>query len=295
MTARWIRRRMECLHDSRASLSKTLILAFAVAVLCSGVQAQDAPAFFRANCYSCHTVGGGRVTGPDLKGVLERKEREWLLSFIQNPKAVIDSGDAYALQIMKESRNVIMPTVPGLNQQMAEALLTLVEKESKLEESNFMGLQVSDSPISEADVARGKAYFTGATRLVNRGPACLSCHSAGSTGLLGGGRIGPDLTKVHERLGGRRALASWMLAPATPTMGRVFRDQPLHQDEIPALAAFLEFQAKNETEEPAAVNATFLLFLGLWGASMLLGVIGWASRGRHAAGVVQEEGRPERG
>lgn len=295
MGSTWIRSRIGRLRGNRPGLSRGVLLLLAGVALCDGVQAQDAAAFFRANCYSCHTIGGGRVTGPDLKGVLERKERDWLLSFIQNPKAVIDSGDAYALQIMKDARNVIMPTVPGLNQQMAEALLALVEKESKLEESHFMGLQVSDSPISDADVARGKSYFTGETRLVNRGPACLSCHSAGSTGLLGGGQIGPDLTKVHERLGGRRALASWLLAPATPTMGRVFKDQPLHQDEIPALAAFLEFQAKNETEEPAAVNATFVLFFGLWGASMILALMGWLTRRRHASSADQAEGRPERG
>ena len=38
--------------------------------------AQEAADFFRQNCISCHTVGGGRLTGPDLKNVTQRKERE---------------------------------------------------------------------------------------------------------------------------------------------------------------------------------------------------------------------------
>ena len=38
-------------------------------------QAQEAEDFFRQNCVSCHTVGGGRLTGPDLKNVTGRKER----------------------------------------------------------------------------------------------------------------------------------------------------------------------------------------------------------------------------
>jgi len=37
---------------------------------------QEAADFFRQNCISCHTVGGGRLTGPDLKNVTQRKERE---------------------------------------------------------------------------------------------------------------------------------------------------------------------------------------------------------------------------
>ena len=53
---------------------------------------QDSPDFFRQNCMNCHTIGGGRLTGPDLKDVSQRKDREWLIGFMMNPKAYIDSG-----------------------------------------------------------------------------------------------------------------------------------------------------------------------------------------------------------
>lgn len=254
-----------------------LLFAFSWSV---PLAAQDAATFFRANCYSCHTIGGGRVTGPDLKGVLDRKERSWLTNFIQNPKAVIDAGDPYALGLMKEARNVIMPTVPGLNTSMAIALLDLIEEEGRLEESHFMGLQISDVPISDDEVLRGQMIFTGRTRLSSRGPACISCHSASNTGLLGGGRIGPDLTRVYERLGGRKALATWLLSPSTPTMGSVFRDRPLSQNEIPLISAFLEFHAKNSLEQAPATSASYFLLLGFCGLSLGLGCIGYAWRRR---------------
>ena len=54
---------------------------------------QDASAFFKQNCTSCHTIGGGRLTGPDLKDVTARKDRAWLVQFLQSPKSMIDSGD----------------------------------------------------------------------------------------------------------------------------------------------------------------------------------------------------------
>ena len=56
----------------------------------SAVHAQDPPseetiAFYRQNCASCHTIGGGRLTGPDLKDVTERATEEWLVDFILDP------------------------------------------------------------------------------------------------------------------------------------------------------------------------------------------------------------------
>jgi cytochrome c2 len=245
-------------------------------------RAQDPAVFFRTNCYSCHTIGGGRITGPDLKDVLKRQERRWLVNFMQNPKEVIDSGDPTAVQLAKEARGVIMPRVPGMNQSLAEALLDLIEKEGQLEESHFMGLQLSDRPISPEEIAEGRNIFLGVRRLANGGPACISCHSVAGVGGLGGGHIGPDLTKVFERLGGRRAVASWLLAPATPTMSSVFRSRPFAQEDITVIAAFLEDEAKNKAEADPTAQRSTLLFVGLLGAAVCLaaGSRIWKDRSR---------------
>ncbi|HOM98722.1 MAG TPA: cytochrome c [Acidobacteriota bacterium] len=238
---------------------------------------QDTAQFFRTNCYSCHSIGGGRVTGPDLKDVTTRKDRAWLVNFILNPKETIDSGDPYAQELFKEARGVIMPRVPALDKALAESLLDLIEKESRLEQSNFPGLQVSDRPVTTEEIAQGRNVFRGATPPGNGGPSCINCHHVSGLSFPGGGRIGPDLTKVFERLGGRQSLASWLMAPATPTMGRVFRDRPLTQDDIVPLAAFLEDTARNRAEEPAAAQQTGLLFVailgGLLSATLLAGML----------------------
>jgi hypothetical protein len=70
--------------------------------------AQDTPDYYRQNCMNCHTIGGGRLTGPDLKNVRQRREVEWLISFMQNPKAMIESGDPYAVKLADESRGVVI-------------------------------------------------------------------------------------------------------------------------------------------------------------------------------------------
>jgi cytochrome c2 len=229
--------------------------------------AQDSAQFFRQNCMSCHTIGGGRITGPDLKDVTGRRDRQWLARFIVDPKAVIDSGDPYAKQLVDEARGVVMPSLPGMNTALAEALLDLIAAESKLERSQFVGLQLSDRPFGPVDVQRGHDLFTGERRLASGGPPCLSCHSVGGVGAMGGGKLGPDLTLVYERLAGRRGLGTWLAAPATPTMQTVFKQMPLATEELDSLLAFFEDASKRRAESDPVAPLTFFL-LGLGGAAV---------------------------
>ena len=200
-----------------------------ISLVCIAVasRAQDAADFFRQNCVSCHTVGGGRLTGPDLKNVTQRKDREWLVEYLQSPQTMMDKGDPYALKLQQEARGVVMPTINGMSKDRAQALLAMLDAESKLPKSQFAGMQISDRPFTAYDISQGKAMFTGDRRLVNGGPPCISCHTVKGTGALGGGRLAPDLTRVYERLQGRKAMAAWLFAPATPTMSSVFRQHGL--------------------------------------------------------------------
>lgn len=223
---------------------------------------QETAQFFRQNCMSCHTIGGGRLTGPDLKGVTGRQNREWLVKFIQNPAAALASGDAYALKLRDEARGAVMPTIPGMTRERADALLTMIENESALEESQFKGMAVSTEPFTEQDIAQGRQLVLGTTRLANGGPACISCHSIRGTGALGGGRLGPDLSRVYERLGGdspRRNLTAWLSSPATSTMAPVFKSQPLTGAEIHRLIAFFEQCAQNGGAADASGSLAYLL------------------------------------
>jgi mono/diheme cytochrome c family protein len=88
-------------------LPAALLLALAAAAPAVG---QEAAQFYRQNCASCHTIGGGRLAGPDLKNVEERKDRDWLTRFMLDPPAVLQSGDPYAAQLQQEARGVVMPT-----------------------------------------------------------------------------------------------------------------------------------------------------------------------------------------
>jgi mono/diheme cytochrome c family protein len=248
---------------------------------------------FRQSCASCHTIGGGRLVGPDLKNVTQRKDRAWLTNFVQNPRAAIDAGDAYALQLQHEAQGVVMPTL-GLDAGRIEAMLAFLDAESKLPRSQFAGMQVSDRPFTPQDVVAGRALFTGAQRLKNGGPACISCHTIRGLGGLSGGRLGPDLTLAYERLQGRKGLTAWLTNPASPTMMPIFKPTPIDPNEILPLVAMLESTAKQGGQDDSTARLNFAL-IGVGG--LVAGLVAldsvWKRRLRGVRRALLERNRGE--
>lgn len=255
---------MNCSRPSRTNVRYIWLLLTLVLLPVTGFAQNPPPAdYFRQSCASCHTVGGGRLVGPDLKNVTQRKDRVWLAQFIQGPKAVIDTGDSYAVQLQKDSQGVVMPTL-GLDITRVQGLLDLIEAESKLPKSQFAGTQISDRPFTAHDIEVGRAIFSGTQSLKNSGPACVSCHTMRGLGGLSGGRLGPDLTLVYERLQGRKGLGAWLANPASPTMSPVFKKRPLHGDDILPLLAYFEDSAKRGGSDDTTARLNFLL-MGMGG------------------------------
>jgi len=241
---------------------------------------------FKQNCWSCHTIGGGRLVGPDLKDVTaagRAPSRAWLVDFIPDPQSKLQGGDPYASKLRDEARGAVMAQVSGMTKVRAEALLTFIEAESKKEKSTFASTGVSDRAFTPQDIEIGREIFLGRRPLAAGGPACLSCHQSGEAGAMGGGRLGPDLGDAFARLGGRKALGSWLRSPPTPTMKPVFGAKPLDPDaEILAILAFLKDTSdRNVTPSRTGQRLTFVL-LGITGASglLILADLAWRRRFR---------------
>ena len=100
-------------------------------------------------------------------------------------------------------------------------------------------------------------------------------------GGLSGGRLGPDLTRVYERLGGRKSLSSWLIAPATETMRPVFDGYPLKPEDIHPLVAFFE-DSLNQADPDDYVSLLYFFLLAMGGT--ILGLVffdvAWKSRFR---------------
>jgi len=123
------------------------------------------------------------------------------------------------------------------------------------------------APISPGATGIGEDLFLGRQRLLNGGPACAACHTAGIHGNLGGNGLGPDLTDLHRRFEERTA-AAVQKAPS-PLMRPVYGDKPITDEEAGHLLAFF-IQAAGQ--EPSDGIDRFLGF-GLAGVILLFGVM----------------------
>jgi mono/diheme cytochrome c family protein len=245
------------------------------------VVARGPASLFAQRCAGCHSIGGGALTGPDLKDVYRHQDREWLVQYLLNPKAVLAGADPHARQLLAESRGRIMPTASGMTRERAEAVLDFIDAESQQPKSQFASLPLSDRPFTPDDVARGRELFLGRRALANGGPACIACHAVHAGGEPEGGRLGPDLTKTYERLGGRAALTARLWAPATPTMLPTYQQHPVEPEEALSLAAYLERADKTGVADASPFPLKFFL-LGLGGAVLGLAAVSafWGSRSR---------------
>lgn len=67
-------------------------------------------ALFKNNCAVCHSAGSDVIVGPGLKDVSKRRSESWLISWIKNSQALIQSGDADAVAIYNEYNKQAMPS-----------------------------------------------------------------------------------------------------------------------------------------------------------------------------------------
>jgi mono/diheme cytochrome c family protein len=254
-------------------VARTSLAAVALLVLTASLQAQsiqEGQALFGTRCYSCHNVGSGDKTGPDLKGVTTRRSKDWLHEFVNGPAAMNAKGDATAKQLFAKFGATVMPDQGLTPQQIDSVLMMLEDLANKGEVFVPAGAKLS-RPIVPGDINGGWQYFTGRTRLENGGTACISCHSIKGVGLLGGGTLGPDLTGVNLKYRDPELIAI-LQNPNFPTMATVFGGHGLSNEEIVQLFALFQ-NAKITNPMPATQAGVSTLdpkFFVLGVAAMLL-------------------------
>lgn len=88
---------------------------------------------FRTRCATCHTVTGDEpedALGPDLLGVTEQREMNWLINWLRAPDQMLEKKDPIAISLFKQYNNLAMPNM-RLTQQEAMDLLDYIEEETR--------------------------------------------------------------------------------------------------------------------------------------------------------------------
>jgi mono/diheme cytochrome c family protein len=91
-----------------------------------GKAAEAGQQIFQSLCAACHTIGKGKLVGPDLAGVTSRREEGWLIRQIKEPDRLLVENDPIALQLLQEANNV--PMVPlGLSDAQVETVIAYLK------------------------------------------------------------------------------------------------------------------------------------------------------------------------
>ena len=233
----------------------------------------DGETLFNEKCVACHTIGGGKLVGPDLQGVTGRQDRAWLERWIREPDKVLAEGDPIAAQLLQENNNVPMPNL-GLTAAQAASIIAYFEAvdAGALAPSAAPALFVAP----QGNPALGRDLFIGSARFQNGGPPCMGCHSIAGLGALGGGALGPDLTPAFNKYG-ETGLASFLATSPTVTMNAVWARQPLMPDEQANLWSFLQ-QASVSERPIQALEQLSALAIGGAVALIVLAHLYWRKR-----------------
>lgn len=194
--------------DGRSRISLLLLLLLVLAGLSrpsragedddSGAEAKfsrEAATTFNARCTACHTYGKGIKVGPDLKGVTERRKREWLLRFIHASSRVIKSGDSTATALFAQFKQQRMPDWVDLSdKQISDILDYIAIGGPEIKPADERNAETATA----AEAETGRKLFYGDVRTKYGAQACMTCHSVLGAGVRGGA-LGPDLTDVYGR------------------------------------------------------------------------------------------------
>lgn len=249
-----------------ALLVALLLVAMApVAAAQSSPQVEAGQQVFQGKCVSCHSIGQGDKAGPDLAGVTERRELEWLQRWILAPDRVLADNDPIATELLGKYQ-VAMPNM-GLSEADVAAVIAFLTAAARGE------VDVQAASLPAGDTAAGKNLFTGNARFQNGGPACMSCHAIAGMANPGGGALGPDLTQAHARLGD--GMIAW---PETVLpMRAIYGDKPLTDQEKGHLLAF--FRSASVAQRPTSTIVQ-LAGVAVAGAAVLMGLAHLLWRGR---------------
>jgi len=245
---------------------------------------------FQQLCAACHSIGAGRLVGPDLKGVSDRRPEDWLLKFVKSSQSLVKSGDKTAAALFDEFK-MPMPDQALSDEQVKKVLAHIKEAGG----SAATGTQAAAPPAQPAIVAQaqpgeiqlGQDLFEGTVRFANGGPSCNACHHVKSDALLGGGVLATELTLVFSRMG-KEGVSAILTGNPFPAMQAAYTGKAFSEKEINALVAFLQHADQEHAHQLPKEWGWRMASAGTGGVVVLLGIFSLAGRRRKKRCVNQD-------
>jgi len=230
--------------------------------------AEPGQQLFQDHCSVCHSIGGGRLVGPDLAGVHDRRTQQWLEKFVKSSQSMVKGGDADAIAVFEKFNKTPMPDSVISGEQIKAVLVHIKSASGGAVNQPAAEPAPAAKAASKEDIILGQKLFQGKTRFENAGPTCISCHDVKNDAVIGGGVLAKELTTVFSKMGGTGVRAILGSAPF-PVMEIAYKDKALTEKEVTALVAFLQDADENQAYSNPRDYGMGLLLSGFIGAGFL--------------------------
>jgi protein SCO1 len=104
---------------------------------------------FARHCAACHSIGHGDNIGPDLLGVTEARDRDWLVRIIQRPQELLKEKDPLATALFEQYKQVVMPDL-RINNEQVEFLIRFLTAQTPAAKKNADKPRATDSATPES-------------------------------------------------------------------------------------------------------------------------------------------------
>jgi mono/diheme cytochrome c family protein len=278
-------------------MKETCSFVFVLSVLISiPAFSQSGEELFKSNCSSCHSIGKGRVVGPDLSGVYNKMNNDWLVSFIKSSQSMVKSGDKDAVAIFNEYK-IPMPDFNFTDQQINDIINYIKQTDgaqpqaagkapaqqaasadtSKIQRTTTDTTKAKVAPgdttkgataaaagdttsVTGKMVGLGNSLYYGYTKFLNGAAPCISCHNINDPSFLGGGKLALDLSASYTKLG-PQGITAILKNPPFPPMKAAVKGEITDQ-EAAAINSLLKFVSQESAYVKPVPSGMIFFVLG---------------------------------
>ena len=139
-------------HKSFSKIFFSLAFVLVTSLSAFSQDAAKGKELFNTNCAACHKLDG-KATGPALRDVAAKYDKEWLYKWIKNSGELIKSGDAQAVKVFEENNKVPMTAFPQLSNEDIDNILAYTSEPAPAAPAVVPGAPVAGEASADSGVS----------------------------------------------------------------------------------------------------------------------------------------------